>query len=660
MRVEIVIAEGSLEARIKFPGFDPDLWKAEFPDAASLKRGLQRQGILPEMLVESAVQKMHSVLAAARKDNAEECIRQAEALVVAKGVEPKAEEVEGLHFHKTYYFEPEEVQVLRERLLTESMEELEKSPPAGGDLVEKGEEILSYDSLVSGRPGKDVFGGSVPLQPRHRSMPSPGSSLMEADRRWVALKRGFLVLDDNILKIWAPKNGEDGFVWVSPDRMSVRLILKKTEDDDIAPTQEAIKGLIAGKNFAHSVPEGKYRKPLEDFLAGLGDQDVELLSGTPARMGRDGSLELLVDPEPSLPEPETIARIDFKNFTFFRTVKKGEALARIHPPVPGFMGMDVFGEAILAPEARPFAKAPGKNTQVVEGRETRILAGCDGKLALVDGIPEVAETLKVGGDISLKTGNVTFPGSVEVNGDLRDNLEIHASGSVDIAGVVEDGCIVSEGAVVVKGGFTGTGKGVIKSKLSSVTIGYIRNQRIESHSNIVVYNEVVNAFLFARRSIIMKTMDHSVVGGHLVAYHSIEISQAGSPAGIKTILEVGKDFEVERLLQEKRAALKGMEADQDFLDKMLVKLQSLVRWGSSVKPETRLLEQRTKGIIGFLGKALGTARQEVLELETRLYNPGDCFILVRGEAHPGTVLRYRDRAVFIKEIESGKRWVFKN
>src|SRR5690606_21041506 len=289
-----------------------------------------------------------------------------------------------------------------------------------------------------------------------------------------------------------------------------------------------------------------------------------------------------------------------------------------------------------------------------------IVALCDGKFTVADGVPEVVETLKIGGDVSLKTGSVTFPGSVEVQGDLRDNLEIHASGAVDITGVVEDGCIVSEGAVVVKGGFTGTGKGVIKSKLSSVTIGYIRNQRIESHSNIVVYNEVVNALLFARKSILMKTSEHSVVGGHLLAFQSIEIHNAGSPAAIKTILEVGKDFEVERMLHEKRAALKEMESDRVFLEGMLAKLQDMVRWSRDVKPDTRLLEQRTKGVMQFLGRRIEETGKEIGDLEARLYFPGDCFIHIRGDAYPGTVLRHRDRAVFVKDVEKGKRWLFRN
>jgi uncharacterized protein (DUF342 family) len=246
-----------------------------------------------------------------------------------------------------------------------------------------------------------------------------------------------------------------------------------------------------------------------------------------------------------------------------------------------------------------------------------------------------------------------------VTGDVRDNLEITAKGDVDISGVVEDGCITSEGAIVVKGGFTGTGKGVIKSKLSSVSIGFIRNQRIESHSDIIVYNEVINAFLCAKKSIVMKSMGHSVVGGHLIAYSGIEVFNAGNPTGAKTILEVGKDFEVEMTLNLNKSAYKEILADIDFLDRMSLKMQNMMRWSGDVKGDIRLLEQRTRGVSQFLKPLRDALAGQIKMLEGKLYNPGDCYIWVKGDFFPGTMLRYQDRIVPVKEAGRGKRWIFR-
>jgi uncharacterized protein (DUF342 family) len=323
------------------------------------------------------------------------------------------------------------------------------------------------------------------------------------------------------------------------------------------------------------------------------------------------------------------------------------------------LGMDVFGQSILPPRSIPFEKAAGKNTERKGVDILSVLATKDGKLSMAGGVPEVTDTLEIRDDVSLKTGNIDFPGSVEIQGDLRDNMEIRADGNVDISGTVEDGCITSGGAIVVHGGFTGSGKGVIKSKLSSVTIGHIRNQRIESHSNIIVYNEIINALLCAKNSIVMKTPEHSVIGGHLKAYSSIELSNVGNPGGVKTILEVGKDFEVELELDEKRALLKSMSEDLEFLENVFIKLHNQVRSNPAVTLEIRLLEQRTKGILQFIYKLREPLNAEIRILESRLYNPGDCFVHVRGCAYPGTVLKYKDRIHIVSELAKEKRWLFR-
>jgi uncharacterized protein (DUF342 family) len=398
---------------------------------------------------------------------------------------------------------------------------------------------------------------------------------------------------------------------------------------------------------------------LDAFLREGTEQEVLLLEGVLPRPGKNGSIQLLVDPEPDLPDAETIRNVDFKAFTFFRTVAKGERLARILPPQPGVAGMDVFGNITLPRPGAPVKVKPGRNTEFAPDDPDVIVASKDGKLSVEDGIPYVVDTLKVSDDVSFKTGNLRFPGSIEVTGNVLDKFSIEAKGDVGIGGVVENGVVISEGAILIKGGVIGGAAGLIKSKLSSVTIGFIRNQRIESHSNIVVYNEVLNGQLLARKSILMKSNGHSVIGGHLVAYESIEIHNAGNEAGTRTILEVGKDFEIEAELLRKRETLKAVRADLEFLEKRRDKLEMIVRWEGGKHTENRLLEQRVKGVLKFLERLRQGLNARLNELETLLYNPNDCHIAVSGTAYPGTLLKHRDKVIPINEAMRGKRWLFK-
>ena len=112
-------------------------------------------------------------------------------------------------------------------------------------------------------------------------------------------------------------------------------------------------------------------------------------------------------------------------------------------------------------------------------------------------------------------------------------------------------------------------------------------------------------------------------------------------------------------LNQKKIALKEIQGDMEFLEKMAVKLEGLVNWGSDTKGDIRMLEQRVRGVMQILKPIKEDLVAQIRELEGQLYNPGDCYIWVMGEAFPGTILRYQDRNVILKEINRGKRRLFR-
>ncbi|MEO6098077.1 MAG: FapA family protein [Fibrobacteria bacterium] len=657
MQIEVIPCNGGLGAQLRIREFAPGEWKSRFAEVESLHLLLNQSGIDQEFLDKSSLEMAHNLLSQDGGDFTD-ALEEVQSLIVASGVPPTDDELVGLRLFKAYLMDEDELNSLKLRLAREPYEATEKTINPGC-LVEKGATILGFTSLRKGSAGVGVFGEAIPSNPENRSIPKPGSSILEEDNKWMALKRGVLVVEDNTFKILGPRTADDQCLLVSEDKMSVRLILRNLDDDDFKPTLGFIQQFISDQHYMRSPDMEKVKTALDVFSKTGAKQDVVILTGKPSTPGKNGFMELLVDPEPNLPEPEKDGRVDFKTYSYFRTVKKGTPLGKVNAPVAGTMGMDVFGSPILPVNVVPVDLNLGKNTELNSSDPAFIVAACDGRLAVKDGMPEVVDVLKIKDDVSLKTGNINFPGSIEVTGDVRDNLEINVKGDVDISGMVEDGCITSEGAIVVKGGFTGTGKGVIKSKLSSVSIGFIRNQRIESHSDIIVYNEVINAQLYAKKTVVMKTLGHSVVGGHLIAYSGIEIFNAGNQMGAKTILEVGKDFEVEMALHQRKAAFKEIGADMEFLDAMSGKLQGLMRWGTDVKGDIRLLEQRTRGVSQFLRPLHDALAKQIKELQAKLYNPGNCYVWIKGDAFPGTMLRYQERIVLIKEVTRGKRWLFR-
>jgi uncharacterized protein (DUF342 family) len=507
-----------------------------------------------------------------------------------------------------------------------------------------------------------VYGKEIPFNPYTALLPAAGPGIVKLEKKWVAKNQGALVFIQDTLRVIGAGGTLPGFIRVSDDKLRAWVFLSNDairRDQDSARAFGAIKEGMARMGLQPMRDEARIRGDLEAFLRDGIEREVLLLEGSPPLRGRDGTVELLIDPEPDLPDPESVGNMDFKAFTFFRAVAKGDRLARLLPPESGRTGMDVFGNMTLPQPGVPVRVKPGRNTVFSPDDPSLILAAKDGKLSVEDGIPNVVDTLKIADDVSFRTGNLIFPGSIEVEGNVLDKFAVQAKGDIGIAGVVENGVVVSEGAIIIKGGVVGGGGGFIKSKLSSVTIGFIHNQRIESHSNIVVYNEVLNGQLLARKSILMKSAKHSVVGGQLVAFEGIEIHNAGNEVGAKTILEIGKDFEIEAELLRKRETLKNVRADLEFLEKKKDKLRTIVRWEAGANADTRLLERRVGGVVALLERIRQGLNAKLNELEAALYIKTDCHIAISGTAFPGTILKYRDKVIPIKEAMRGKRWLFK-
>jgi uncharacterized protein len=662
MKVEVRSGHDGLEARLDIRDFDPAEWRSRFREKQDLLAHLRTLGLDPGAVETAAVETVCSLLSRedGDADRAFSGLGEVQGLVLASGLPPQDEIPEGVMFRKAYVSDDGEVDALERLLREKGLEEARKSA-SPGCLVEAGQIILTFDSIREGRPGMDVFGRPIPFRSHTWQLPFPGRGLVALERKWVAKEAGILVLQGNVLKVLGEGGSDAELVRVSEDRLKAWLPLRREglAFDDADRFLESLRAAMARAGLLPLRDVERVREELEAFLAGGDDKEVLLLEGEPPVPGRDGRLELLVDPEPELPDAEAAGRIDFRAFNCFRTVEKGQPLARILPPEPGRDGRDVYGGVTPAPAGRPIEVAPGKNTEASPRDPDLLIAGRAGKLTVEGGVPYVVDTLKVADDVSFKTGNLKFPGSVEVEGDVLDKFAIEAKGDVGIGGVVENGVVVSEGAIVIKGGVIGGGGGLIKSKLSSVTIGFIRNQRIESHSHIVVYNEVLNAQLLARGSVTMRSAAHSVIGGSVTAFRSIEVFNAGNEAGARTVLEVGKDFEVEAEIARKREYLKSVRADLEFLEGKGERLGVIVRWEAGANPENRLLEQRVKGVAALLEKVKQGLVSSLARLEEALHNPEECHILVAGTAHPGTVLKYRDRVIPVTEAMTRKRWVFK-
>lgn len=664
LKLSLAVSGDALGAKLRIEGFTSAEWRSHWIGAsgkegpARLRAFLQAEGLAGDCLREEVLAWISETLRDSTEETRSQDIEAVEGMNVAEGRMPTHEEPQGLAFNRSYLSNAEAIAELRRKAdawgfggIRESIE------PAYW--VSSGETVLSFQSTVKGVPGRDVFGMPIPFLPLRERLPPFGKSLFLKERKLIAVCEGAIIVEDGLLKVLGADSLPTCQVVVAEDGMTANLVLGGNYLNDWTVNMDMVQTALREQGVLCMLPEAEIQSALDKFNQDHLPLSLLVARGRAPIAGTDGRVELLVDPEPEVPMPGLDGSIDFKDFSFFRTVAKGMRLAEVRAPIPGEPGMNVHGEAVPPPEAKPFAAEPGRNTEFEGLDPLYLVAATSGRLAVKRGIPEVVEVLDVSGDVSLKTGNIDFPGAVKVAGDVHNRMQIHSVGDVEVVGTVEDSIIRSDGAIVIKGGVNGLGTGIIKSRLSSVTIGYLHNQRIESHSHIVVFNEIINSHLLARKTISMKYGKYSVLGGHLLAGEGLDLFNVGSDAGGKTVLEVGKDFEVEAEIAEKNARLIAHGQDLDFLRDMDDQLARMLRLGRSHSAEDALLQKRTLGAMENLERWIGGLRKDLAELSKRLYNPDICEILIRGVVFAGTVIKYRENVLVVPLQTSHRKWLFR-
>lgn len=659
LRLSLALSADGMGAKFRIAGHTNRSWAEAFGTPEKLKDFLLGQGVAEHLIREKMLGWISESLTRTTPEDRDRQLGEAQAVEVAQGEAPLHEEPLGLAFHKSYLADAEAIADLRRKADAWGFEGLRgKIDPAYW--VATGVTIANWQGVARGRPGRDVLGAPIPGMTLAERLPPFGKSLKPIDNKLIAVCDGALILEDGILKILGGDSLPTCQVVVAEDRMSASLVLGGNPLNDWTVTLEMVQAALREAGVLCMLPEGEVQAALSAFNQDRRPLTLPIARGRPPVPGENGRLGLLVDPEPEAPLPGRDGSIDFKAFSFFRTVKKGEKLAWLMPSQPGQPGLDVHGQEIPCPPARDFTHSLGKNTFFDDGNPRHVIAGAAGRLAVRMGIPEVVEVLDVEGDVSLKTGHISFPGAVKVTGDVHSRMEIEAHGDVEVDGTVEDSFIRTDGAIVIKGGVNGAGNGMIKSRLSSVTIGYLHNQRIESASNIVVYNEIIASQLHARKSITMRFGRYTVLGGYLLAGEGMDLFNVGSEAGGKTLLEVGKDFEVEAALQAREKQLLADVNDLDFLREMEDQLTRVLRLTRGGSDEDNLLLKRTQGAMDILGRRIVAAKRELSALGARLYLPGACEIKIRGIAYPGTVIKYRDQFITITSELVNRKWVFRD
>lgn len=317
-------------------------------------------------------------------------------------------------------------------------------------------------------------------------------------------------------------------------------------------------GMLATVRFYPPSSEGK-RISLDDFLRDMkyrkivfgiqeealkrhfqteGDYctDIILAKGQEPVPGEDARIEYLFETDlhrkPALREDGSV---DYFKMTTINQCRKGETLARIIPEKPGAPGNDIYGKMIAPRLAKPAVLKFGRNIVLSEDKRS-ISTAVDGHVTLVDDKVFVSDVYEVP-NVDVSTGNLEFEGSIQVNGDVKENFEVKAGGNVIVNGLVEGASITAGGNIIISKGMNGMSKGLLKAG-GDVIVRFLENTRVIAggyvHAEAILHSKISSG-----SEVTVEGRKGLIVGGYVQAAKGVTAKCIGGSLGATTILEVG-------------------------------------------------------------------------------------------------------------------------
>jgi uncharacterized protein (DUF342 family) len=337
----------------------------------------------------------------------------------------------------------------------------------------------------------------------------------------------------------------------------------------------------------------------QNFLANFADKPifkerVVIAEGLHPVNGRDAYMRYNFETDQSKVRIREGAngRVDFKDLKIIQNVVEAQTLAKKIPPEQGIPGRTVTGNQLPARDGRDIALPLGKNVHVGNDGIT-VSADINGRVDLANGKINVEPVYTVDGNVSLKTGNIIFLGTVIVNGNVEGGFSVKAAGNIEVNGTVEKAELDAEGDIIVHQGITGRGSGIIRSG-KTLAARFIENTVIEAGDTVIASDGIINSRVDAGKRIICQGKRATIVGGRLRASEEINAKVLGSSAaGTETICEVGVDPKTKELiaqLTETKAAL-----EKQF-EEIRLNMQTLV----NIKKQRKSLPEDKEAYLQFL------------------------------------------------------------
>lgn len=421
-------------------------------------------------------------------------------------------------------------------------------------------------------------------------------------------------------------------IHVTADKLIASINVRdipESELTEIQLTKEMIVQFLQQQKIQFGIRYDSIEQLIETFPHT--DFPIIVAEGIEKKDGKPGEIEYHFDMSTKVERKENW---DFRDVMRIPTVKEGQKLATIIPPTKGEDGTTVYGTKIKARPGKPALLRPGKNVTYKEN-EGAVYADVNGQVSIIDNRIHVLDVYEVNESISMKIGNIDFPGSVVIRGDVPTGFTVKAEGDIRIFGLVEAATIIAKGSVTVSEGIAGLKIGRIEAG-EDVHIGYVNQGIIKAGNNIYVENSIMHSECTAINDIILRR--GNIVGGIISAGGAIIANNVGNRMNTKTNLSFGMDyklFERQKELQEQLAKLENNRQKLRMLQSRFAGTDK-----EQLDSKSRITLLRLKYSLEKTNEEIEAVKNELAEINATLGSVDRAYLKVKGTIFPNVTVSF--------------------
>ena len=414
-------------------------------------------------------------------------------------------------------------------------------------LIKKDEEVAVVSEEEKGEGGKDIFGekhdGLSGDQPDIRILENikmeKNSIKAEIDGILEILKN-----ENQVILRVRPHQDCKIDVSLSEDMMSAYLNLKKSTGSGIPISLQEVNRIISENNIKKGIKSDQISNAIEKAQKGEDVSGLIIAEGIPPVVPSSYKLKFnikLATGKKVIIKEDGSA--DYKTRDDITPVKVGECIAEILKPVQeAKAGWNIAGKELPAEKPVELELEIGENIQEeeIEGA-IRLVAKKGGELLYDKKKIDISAIHAISGDVGLKTGNIKYPGDVNISGKVQSGFYVMSGGDVLITENVEAALISSDGNIAIGQGIKGGNKAILRAK-KDIHAGFAEYATLLSVKDIKIKNSCLKCNIKCNGKLTLETEKGNLVGGVIKATNGIEAANIGSSTSPATKISFGQNY----------------------------------------------------------------------------------------------------------------------